>query len=145
MDESARAATGYCAALASLSHEAYSATRAMADGKQLSPQKISIHVIRAALAFADDIRRVRGMETRDHGKITADVVPDAASVKQRIADALKYTEESLEGLYDAEWKECAALEFKVSWGKTYDPEMILEHGICHFLRHRRQIDRWLAA
>lgn len=27
------------------------------------------------------------------------------------------------------------------WGPTCDPEMILEHGIVHLLRHRRQIER----
>ena len=28
------------------------------------------------------------------------------------------------------------------WGQTYDVEQLMEHAICHVLRHRRQIERW---
>jgi hypothetical protein len=28
------------------------------------------------------------------------------------------------------------------WGPRYDPEMLLEHAVCHVLRHRRQLERW---
>ena len=38
--------------------------------------------------------------------------------------------------------EIQALSFTVRWGPRYDPEMILEHAICHYLRHRRQLERW---
>jgi hypothetical protein len=40
--------------------------------------------------------------------------------------------------------EVLALSFPVRWGPTYDPEMILEHAICHLLRHRRQLERWVS-
>ena len=36
------------------------------------------------------------------------------------------------------------VQFQVRWGPVYDPEMILEHGIVHLLRHRRQLERWRA-
>jgi len=39
-------------------------------------------------------------------------------------------------------EEVLALSFPVRWGPTYDPEMILEHAVCHLLRHRRQLERW---
>ena len=28
------------------------------------------------------------------------------------------------------------------WGQTYDIDQLMEHAICHVLRHRRQIERW---
>jgi hypothetical protein len=31
------------------------------------------------------------------------------------------------------------------WGPRYDLEQLLEHAIVHVLRHRRQIDKFLAA
>jgi DNA recombination protein RmuC len=36
------------------------------------------------------------------------------------------------------------LTFTVRWGPRYDPEMILEHGVCDLLRHRRPLERWQA-
>ena len=63
-------------------------------------------------------------------------------VPKRLAAALRLTEESVEGLVDADEAAMAALRFPVRWGPTYDPEMLLEHAIVHLLRHRRQITRW---
>jgi RimJ/RimL family protein N-acetyltransferase/uncharacterized damage-inducible protein DinB len=28
------------------------------------------------------------------------------------------------------------------WGQIYDVDQLMEHAICHVLRHRRQIERW---
>mgnify|MGYP006337954811 CR=1 FL=1 len=56
--------------------------------------------------------------------------------------AFRYTEAALDGLYGASESEIARVTFPVRLGPTYDPEMILEHGIVHLLRHRRQIERW---
>lgn len=39
----------------------------------------------------------------------------------------------------------AQLEIRTRWEQTYDIEQMLEHAIVHILRHRRQIERWLAA
>ena len=36
----------------------------------------------------------------------------------------------------------AVIRFTVSWGVEYDPDMLLEHAVCHLLRHRRQLERW---
>jgi hypothetical protein len=38
-----------------------------------------------------------------------------------------------------------ALSFTARWGEHFNLEQILEHAICHILRHRRQAEMWLAA
>ena len=63
-------------------------------------------------------------------------------VRPRLRAALRYTEGALDGLYEAGEEAIFAIRFPVRWGPTYDPDMLLEHAICHLLRHRRQITRW---
>jgi uncharacterized damage-inducible protein DinB len=48
----------------------------------------------------------------------------------------------VEPLLKATEQEIQALSFAVRWGPRYDPEMILEHAVCHLLRHRGQLERW---
>jgi hypothetical protein len=38
-------------------------------------------------------------------------------------------------------EEVSSILVPVNWGPVYDPEGMLEHGIVHLLRHRRQIER----
>ena len=64
--------------------------------------------------------------------------------RAQLGRALRHTETTLDGFWDVDEKAVLALTFQVPWGPTYDPEMILEHGIVHLLRHRRQIERWIA-
>ncbi len=37
----------------------------------------------------------------------------------------------------------ANLKMVTHWGQRYDVEQLIEHAICHVLRHRRQIERFL--
>jgi hypothetical protein len=142
MDEAARAAIDLCRVAESFSVADFAATRAMPDGKQLSPQKICIHIVRAATAFSDDIRKARGMEVRTPSKVTPEMLADPKRLRVMLADAFRYTEGALEGLYDADYTVYSQVKFTVSWGVVYDAEMLLEHGVCHLLRHRRQLERW---
>jgi hypothetical protein len=43
-----------------------------------------------------------------------------------------------------EYERITALEIQAPWGPVYDLEQMLEHAIVHVLRHRRQIERFLA-
>jgi hypothetical protein len=53
-----------------------------------------------------------------------------------------HTEESVAPMRRLPGDEVTKIEFKVSWGPVYNPEILLEHAICHLLRHRRQLERW---
>ena len=59
-----------------------------------------------------------------------------------LTEGIVLTEETVEPLLKATEQEIQALSFTVRWGPRYDPEMILEHAVCHLLRHRRQLERW---
>ena len=41
-------------------------------------------------------------------------------------------------------EEVSSILFPVNGGPVYDPQGMLEHGIVHLLRHRRQIERLFA-
>ena len=108
-----------------------------------SIRAICTHCVRASRGYANYIRQTRGLPVE---AITLTLVefggPDA--LRGHLREALRYTEAALDGLYDATEEMVTGLTFQVRWGPTYDPEMILEHGLVHILRHRRQIERWLA-
>jgi hypothetical protein len=63
-------------------------------------------------------------------------------VRVVLAEELRLTEASVDPLRVLSEKEVMAMEFRVSWGAVYNPESMLEHAICHLLRHRRQLEHW---
>ena len=59
-----------------------------------------------------------------------------------LTEGIALAEQTVEPLLKATEQEIQALSFAVRWGARYAPEMILEHAVCHLLRHRRQLERW---
>jgi hypothetical protein len=145
MDEYARAAADFCAIVEAFRPPAWEAERASADPDTRSPRRICLHVVGAARRYADYVRKARGLPFVERFEADPASVAAPADVRPRLAEALRYTEGALEGLYGADEATWSALRFPVRWGPTYDPEMILEHGIVHLLRHRRQLERWEGA
>ncbi len=45
---------------------------------------------------------------------------------------------------DFEEKQQASFKVTTRWQTEYDIEQMLEHAIVHILRHRRQVELWLA-
>jgi len=142
MDEYARAAADFCAVVERIAPADFAAERTAKDPDARSPRAVCLHAYGAARRYADYIRRVRGLPHDDRFFPEPSAVEGPAAVRGRIADALRYTEGALDGLYEADEETAAALKFQVRWGPTYDPEMIIEHAIVHLLRHRRQLERW---
>jgi hypothetical protein len=58
---------------------------------------------------------------------------------------LAYTSETLEGKWKFSDDEIQKIKMIVQWGPQYDLEQILEHAIVHILRHRRQIEKFIAS
>jgi hypothetical protein len=142
MDETARAAEEFCRLIESLPSERFMRERPSDDPDTISIRAICIHAIGAAHRYADYILQARGLPFVDRFQLDPARVASPLDVRPLLVEALGYTERALEGLYDAPDEEVARLTFTVRWGPTYDPEMILEHGIVHLLRHRRQVERW---
>jgi len=57
---------------------------------------------------------------------------------------LAYTAETLEGKWEYSDEEIMKVKMIVRWGPQYDLEQLLEHAIVHVLRHRRQIEKFIA-
>jgi len=141
MDEYARAAEDFCRVLESLPPGSLDWTQSSTDPDTGSVRTLCAHVINAARGYANYVREARILP-KSGERIDAQTIRAAREVRDRLAEALRYTEGALEGLYDVDEPTYAAIRFQVRWGPVYDPEMILEHAIVHLLRHRRQLERW---
>jgi len=142
MDEYARAAEDFCRVVESFESTRFFAERESRDVNTRSPWTICVHVCSAAHRYAHYVRKARGVDHVDRFELNPKLIASPADVRVRLAEAIRYTEETVEPLLDATDEEIQALAFTVRWGPRYDPEMILEHAVCHLLRHRRQLERW---
>lgn len=110
------------------------------DDECRSIQKVVHHVVGAGYGHAAYIRRAFGAAL-DRPQIS--LGSRAESVEQ-LAAMRSYTEATLEGHWEMTDEEISAVEILSGWGSKYDLEQMLEHGIVHVLRHRRQIERFLS-
>jgi hypothetical protein len=142
MDEYARAAVDFLHVLEAFDGTRFGSEKAKNDEDTRTPRLVAYHVVSCARRYADYIRKARGLpfEERYVGDPAEYRVP--ADTRPRLRAALRYTEGALEGFYDADDAALEAASFHVRWGPRYDPEMLLEHAVCHLLRHRRQLERW---
>jgi hypothetical protein len=58
---------------------------------------------------------------------------------------LIYTAETLQDKWEYSDAEIQKVKMIVRWGPQYDFEQLLEHAVVHILRHRRQIEKFIAA
>jgi uncharacterized damage-inducible protein DinB len=56
-----------------------------------------------------------------------------------------YNIETLQEKWEYSDEEIQKVKMIVRWGPQYDLEQLLEHAVVHILRHRRQIEKFLAA
>jgi uncharacterized damage-inducible protein DinB len=145
MDEYARAAAELCRVVGAVPPARFVET-VDRGGEFPTVQAICTHVVQAAYRHADHIRKALGIPAGERPR-GQELVPESPErLRPLLGDALRYTEATVAGLradpaYAAE--EVSSILFPVNWGPVYDPEGMLEHGIVHVLRHRRQIERLL--
>jgi uncharacterized damage-inducible protein DinB len=105
-----------------------------------SIQTIMSHVVRACYGYANYMRQAFGMDSN----VSQPAPTEKNEVLDRLDSAMKYTAETLEGRWQMPDEEINATTIHTRWGVTYDLEQMLEHAIVHILRHRRQIEKFLA-
>ena len=142
MDEYARAAEDFCRVVEGFDPARFEAERASSNPATVSPHAICVHVCGAAHRYAHYIRKARGADFVERYELAPSRIGSAQDVRGLLAEAILLTEATVEPLLRATEEEIQALSFTVRWGPQYDPEMILEHAVCHLLRHRRQLERW---
>ena len=142
MDEYARAAEDFCRVVESFDLARFDAERPSNDPNTVSPRAICLHVIGAAHRYAHYIRKARGVDFVERYDADPAQLRSPQEVRTLLTEGILLMEETVEPLLNATEAEIQALSFVVRWGPRYDPEMILEHAVCHLLRHRRQLERW---
>lgn len=142
MDEYARAAEDFCRVVEGFDLARFEAERPSNNPNTVSPRAISLHVIGAAHRYAHYIRKARGVNFVERYEADPTQLRSPQEVRTLLTEGILLMEETVEPLLNATDEEIQALSFTVRWGPRYDPEMILEHAVCHLLRHRRQLERW---
>ena len=101
-----------------------------------------MHVWGAVHRYAHHIRKARRVDFVERYEPDRPRLGSPLDVRGRLAEAVVLTEATVEPLLRATEQAIQALSFTVRWGPCYDPETLLEHAVCHLLRHRRQLERW---
>lgn len=142
MDEYERAAEEFMRLIANVRSEAYDAPIGIpSDRELLTIGKICYHVLFAGYAYADALRRKFEIEIRSPERFH----PTQAGFESAFRDMLLYTEATLAERYTMSDDELTATNIPLRWSDHHDLEALMEHAIVHVLRHRRQIERSLAA
>lgn len=142
MDEYARAAEDFCRVVERFDLARFDAERPSDNPNTVSPRAICLHVIGGAHRYAHYIRQALGVDFVDGYEADPALLHSPRDVRGLLTEGIVLTEQTVEPLLKVTEQEIQALSFMVRWGSRYDPEMILEHSVCHLLRHRRQLQRW---
>jgi len=142
MDEYARAAGEFCGVVEDFDPARFVTERESNTPSTRSPHAICLHVCGAAHRYAHYIRQAQGVDFVEQYDLEASRLRSPQDVRALLAEGILLTEATVEPLLQAKEDDIMALSFTVRWGPRYDPEMLLEHAVCHLLRHRRQLERW---
>ena len=142
MDEYERAAHVFQSIIQEIGEDEF--TR-IADGETedescRSIQTITTHVVGAGYGYANYIRQQFSMSAEP---IPREPISYAEAIG-KIDKMLAYTVETLDGKGEMSYDEISKIVINSRWGAVYDLEQLLEHAIVHVMRHRRQIEKFLA-
>ena len=105
-----------------------------------SVQTITSHVVNAGYAYADYIRTWYSVASERPPKQQL----TQTRALEELEAMLSYTARTLEGKWEIAYEEIMETSIRSNWGITYDVEQLLEHAIVHVLRHRRQVEKFIA-
>ena len=104
-----------------------------------SIQTMMMHVVGAGYSYANRVRPLFGMPTRE----PEEKLFSRAEAIPRLHEMLAYTVETFEGRWILDWEEMKQKLIETPSGQRLTIEFLMEHGIVHLLRHRRQIEKFL--
>ena len=145
LDEYARAIRELQNILEEIPQERYVSATDLSDDEFPAMREIMEHVVGAANRYVDYIEdaiaKTEDKSSRQHQFLFGTPAEGLQSLWDgfhRMVDTLGLIKDRS----DTD-EELAAMSVTTRWGQTYDIEQMLEHAICHILRHRRQVERWL--
>jgi len=110
-----------------------------------SIQTITRHVIRSGYGYANYILNALNIfvDTTDANKMKIETSEDASNEVRKM---LKF---NIYNLYEKNSEKVQAnmfsIKFTTRWSEEFNFEQILEHAIVHVLRHRRQVEKFIAS
>jgi uncharacterized damage-inducible protein DinB len=142
MDEYDRAVRELAAIVGPLSQVAFVAVRdrETSDEDCRSIQTVLNHVLRAGYRYVGYLRAALEVPYQAP-EFSVDTPLDAIL---ELATLASWTADSFKGRETLPHEALAALKIQSRWGPVYDLEQMMEHAVVHLLRHRRQIERFLA-
>lgn len=105
-----------------------------------SVQTVMSHVVNAGYGYADYLRAVFAIPSARPPKRLLTPRESSAQLDAMLA----YTAETLADRWEMTDEEMMGAVIHSGWGVRYDAEQLLEHAVVHVLRHRRQIERFIA-
>lgn len=105
-----------------------------------SIQTIMSHVVRAGYGYAGSIRKIFSIPS---DTLEKRLLSRRESL-ERLDAVVEYTARTLDGKWEMTEEEIKGVTIQSGWGVRYDLEQFLEHAIVHVLRHRRQIEKFVA-
>lgn len=143
LDEYARAISDLEAVLGSLTSDAYISATSLSDDTFPNIRSIMEHVVSAAFGYADYIDDALQKVDRGRRERSFDC-SSARTAVTSVWDGFAHMVAVLKQASNLSDDETIRIEFTTRWGERYNMEQLLEHAICHILRHRRQMERWIA-
>lgn len=142
MDEYERASLDLKAILKILPQEEFEVIK---DSQTNSPECRSIqtllfHIVQSGYTYANYINSVYSDQWFEYDQTIN--TPQESIVE--LDKMLGYTDQVLMDKYDKPMDEIQSWSFDARWGTTFNIEQLLSHAIVHILRHRRQIENFLA-
>ncbi len=105
-----------------------------------SIQTIMKHVVRAGYGYIDQICVFLDKHVADHSYHIYNVFHSIDELDKMIEE----TARTVDDKFKMSDEEILATRMETRWG-LYNIEMMFEHAIVHILRHRRQIEKFLAS
>jgi uncharacterized damage-inducible protein DinB len=106
-----------------------------------SIQTILAHVVYAGYGYAAAVRIKQGEQiTRPEKKVYMTCKSYLVAIDEMFAYNVKLFDD-YPNLKLEEFDNDKKIHFQ--WGQCFDIDQLFEHAICHILRHRRQIERFL--
>lgn len=107
------------------------------------PRGILIHVLRSSYTYASWTCDVLGFAAPQR-TIDPKTIAGRDAFQRAFAAVHEFFTRALDPLTDAHLDPTPGTpppKFRARWGEDYSVEQMLEHAICHNLRHRRQLSR----
>lgn len=139
MDEYERAARDLKQVLATITEVEYN-TIVDPNPELDSICRMMSHVINSGYGYATYVSKALGTPI-DRPKVASVSYAEAIPL---IDSILKFTDDVLKPHYTMSEDAMDAITMISPWKVVYSIDQMLEHAVCHMLRHRRQVEKYVA-